>query len=44
MLEFEPRERWTAEEVVGSEYMAKWALPAWERQLRREGGCVAGSE
>jgi len=36
MLKWEPEERWTAEEVVGSEYMVKWALPAWERQLRRQ--------
>jgi hypothetical protein len=35
MLAWEPKERWTVEQVLRSEYMVKWALPAWERQSRR---------
>ncbi|KAK3904347.1 protein kinase [Staphylotrichum tortipilum] len=38
MLAWEPEERWTAEEVVRSEYMVKWARPAWKRQIKRQGG------
>jgi serine/threonine protein kinase len=41
MLAFEPSERLTAEEVVNSEYMVKWALPAWERQVSGLGEGVA---
>ncbi|KAK4152905.1 protein kinase dsk1 [Chaetomidium leptoderma] len=37
VLAWEPNERWTAEDLVGSEYMVRWALPAWERQRRRQG-------
>ncbi|KAK4040217.1 protein kinase dsk1 [Parachaetomium inaequale] len=37
VLAWEPKERWTAEDLVRSEYMVKWALPAWERQRRRQG-------
>lgn len=37
VLAWEPEERWTVEELVASEYMVKWALPAWERQRRRQG-------
>lgn len=29
MLRFKPEERWTCEEVLGSEWMVKWALPEW---------------
>ncbi|KAJ6184731.1 kinase domain-containing protein [Penicillium mononematosum] len=36
MMTFEPAERPTADQLLGSEYMAKWALPAWERQKMRE--------
>ncbi|RJE23150.1 CMGC SRPK protein kinase [Aspergillus sclerotialis] len=35
MMTFEPAERPTADQLLGSEYM-KWALPAWERQKRRK--------
>ncbi|KFY91104.1 hypothetical protein V498_05693 [Pseudogymnoascus sp. VKM F-4517 (FW-2822)] len=40
MMAFELAERLTAEQLMTSEYMVKWAMPAWERQLerRREGG------
>lgn len=39
-MAFEPAKRLTAEQLMASEYMVKWAMPAWERQLerRREGG------
>ncbi|KJZ70177.1 hypothetical protein HIM_10437 [Hirsutella minnesotensis 3608] len=30
MLAFEPSERPTAEQLMKSEYMVKWAMPAWE--------------
>jgi hypothetical protein len=42
MLAFEPGERLTAEELVRSEYMVKWALPAWKRQVSRLGEEAAG--
>ncbi|PLB52501.1 SR protein-specific kinase Dsk1 [Aspergillus steynii IBT 23096] len=32
MMAFEPAERPTADQILKSEYMVKWALPAWERQ------------
>lgn len=35
MLKYEPAERLTAEELLQSNYMTKWAMPAWERQLER---------
>lgn len=35
MLAFEPAERPTAEQLMASEYMVKWAMPAWKRQLGR---------
>ncbi|EGX92449.1 protein kinase domain-containing protein [Cordyceps militaris CM01] len=35
MLAFEPAKRPTAEQLIQSEYMVKWAMPAWERQLER---------
>ncbi|KAF6836955.1 protein kinase domain-containing protein [Colletotrichum plurivorum] len=38
MLAFEPAERLTAEQLMKSEYMEKWAMPAWRRQLARSGG------
>lgn len=36
MLAFEPTERPTADQILRSEYMVKWALPAWERQKRQK--------
>ena len=35
MLLYEPAERPAAEQLLSSEYMVKWAMPAWERQLER---------
>ncbi|KAK8115698.1 hypothetical protein PG984_012200 [Apiospora sp. TS-2023a] len=35
MLSYEAAERPTAEQLMASEYMVKWAMPAWERQLGR---------
>ncbi|OJJ49268.1 hypothetical protein ASPZODRAFT_157692 [Penicilliopsis zonata CBS 506.65] len=35
MMAFEPAERPTADQLLRSEYMVKWALPAWERQKSR---------
>ncbi|POS77421.1 protein kinase domain-containing protein [Diaporthe helianthi] len=35
MLAFEPSQRLTAEEVMASEYMTKWAMPAWQRRTKR---------
>ncbi|PYH79687.1 kinase domain-containing protein [Aspergillus uvarum CBS 121591] len=32
MMAFEPSERPTADQLLTSAYMVKWALPAWERQ------------
>lgn len=32
MLEYEPSQRITASEALVSEYMVKWALPAWKKQ------------
>lgn len=43
MMTFEPSERLTAEQVLRSEYMVKWALPAWERQCARQTGREGGS-
>lgn len=37
MLTFEPAERLTAEQVLASDYVTKWAMPAWERQMQRKG-------
>lgn len=34
MMAFEPAERPTAEQLLASEYMVKWALPAWEKQKK----------
>lgn len=36
MMAFEPADRPTADQLLRSEYMAKWALLAWERQERRK--------
>jgi serine/threonine-protein kinase SRPK3 len=33
MLRYEPAERMMVEEVMQSEYMRRWARPAWERQV-----------
>ncbi|OBT69530.1 hypothetical protein VE03_01057 [Pseudogymnoascus sp. 23342-1-I1] len=38
MMAFEPAERLMAEQLMKSEYMVKWAMPAWERQLERRKG------
>ncbi|KAG8162661.1 hypothetical protein KVR01_007139 [Diaporthe batatas] len=35
MLAFEPTQRLTAEHVMASEYITRWAIPAWERQVKR---------
>ncbi|KAL5334094.1 kinase domain-containing protein [Aspergillus crustosus] len=35
MMTFEPADRPTVDQVLRSEYMVKWALPAWERQKGR---------
>ncbi|KAI1122750.1 kinase domain-containing protein [Nemania abortiva] len=35
MMAYEPAERLTAEQLVASEYVVKWAMPAWERQRER---------
>ncbi|KAK9437321.1 rho type Ras-like GTPase [Metarhizium brunneum] len=35
MLAYKPLERPTAQQLMRSEYMVKWAIPAWERQLER---------
>lgn len=36
MMTFEPAERPTAKQLMMSEYMVKWAMPAWERQMERK--------
>ena len=36
MLSYEPSQRITAAEAMESEYMVKWAIPAWRRQLSQE--------
>lgn len=36
MMTFEPAERPTAKQLLTSEYMVKWAMPAWQRQMKRE--------
>lgn len=36
MLTFEPRQRFSAEQVLASDYVTKWAMPAWERQMQRK--------
>ncbi len=36
MLVFEPRERLAAIEIMKSDYVVKWALPAWRRQIQRK--------
>ncbi len=38
MIAFEPSERLTAQQLMRSEYMVEWALPAWERQQQRKEG------
>ncbi|KAI1195787.1 kinase domain-containing protein [Nemania serpens] len=42
MMAFEPAERLTAEQLMRSEYVVKWAMPAWERQQERRR--ASGSE
>ncbi|EGD94343.1 serine/threonine protein kinase [Trichophyton tonsurans CBS 112818] len=36
MMTFEPAQRPTARQLMASEYMVKWALPAWQKQMRRK--------
>lgn len=36
MMTFEPADRPTAKQLMMSEYMVKWAMPAWERQMKRK--------
>lgn len=36
MMTFEPAQRLTARQLMASEYMVKWALPAWQKQIRRK--------
>ncbi|EAS36666.3 CMGC/SRPK protein kinase [Coccidioides immitis RS] len=36
MMTFEPAERPTAKQLLESEYIVKWAMPAWERQVERK--------
>jgi hypothetical protein len=36
MLAYEPAERLTADQLMTSESMVKWAMPAWERQRARQ--------
>jgi serine/threonine protein kinase len=38
MLNFEPTHRLSAEQLMVSEYMVNWAMPAWERQQQRQTG------
>ncbi|PGH10977.1 hypothetical protein AJ79_05128 [Helicocarpus griseus UAMH5409] len=40
MMAFEPAERPTAKQLLASEYMVKWAMPAWERQMKRKNSCA----
>ncbi|OAT10505.1 CMGC/SRPK protein kinase [Blastomyces gilchristii SLH14081] len=35
MLSFEPTQRPTAEQLLTFEYTVKWAMPAWENQMKR---------
>lgn len=37
MLAYEPAERPTAQQLMESEYMTRWAMPAWRRQQARGG-------
>ena len=36
MLAYEPDERPSAQKLMESEYMVKWAMPAWRRQQERQ--------
>jgi hypothetical protein len=42
VLAWEPGERWTVGDLVGSEFMVRWALPVLERQRQRVGLGGAG--
>ncbi|KAJ5933846.1 SR protein-specific kinase Dsk1 [Penicillium verhagenii] len=44
MMAFEPAERPSADQLLGSEYMVKSALPAWERQKRQKSTHPAGAD
>lgn len=44
MIAFEPVERPTADQLLRSEYMVKWALPAWERQRKKNSPHPAGEK
>ena len=35
MLSFEPTQRPTAEQLLAFDYTVKWAMPAWENQIKR---------
>ncbi|PGH05300.1 CMGC/SRPK protein kinase [Blastomyces parvus] len=41
MMRFEPAERPSAEQLLTSEYMVKWAMPAWERQTKQKSSCAS---
>ncbi|KAK2808117.1 hypothetical protein FQN50_005035 [Emmonsiellopsis sp. PD_5] len=41
MMTFEPAERPTVKQLLTSEYMVKWAMPAWERQMKRKSSCAS---
>ena len=41
MMTYEPAERPTAKQLLTSEYMVKWAIPAWERQMKRKSSCAS---
>ena len=46
MMTFEPAERPTAERLLESEFMLKWAMPAWEKQTggNSGNGCGGGAQ
>lgn len=37
MLAYEPSERLTAEQLLSTDYVVDWAMPAWKRQEERRG-------
>lgn len=36
MMLFEPAERPTAKQLLASEYIQRWAMPAWENQVKKK--------
>lgn len=36
MMVFEPAERSTARQLLASEYIQRWAMPAWESQVKKK--------